>query len=154
MNVDHGYVGAKDRFDWIPGAKDAIRAASTAGWLVFVVTNQSGIARGLYSEADFVALTAWMIDQAAAAGGTIHDVRYCPFHPEAPLQAYRRASDWRKPEPGMILDLLRSWRLDPAGCVLIGDQPSDLAAAAAAGIAGHLFPGGNLAEFVRPLLRL
>jgi D,D-heptose 1,7-bisphosphate phosphatase len=152
INLDHGWVGTRERFTFVAGALRAIRAASDAGWHVFVVTNQSGIARGHYDEAQFAALCAWMSDQVRGAGGTIDDLRYCPYHPEAPLEAYRRVSDWRKPGPGMLLDLIERWRLDPANCLLIGDQPSDLAAAAAAGIPGHLFPGGNLAEFTAPLL--
>jgi D-glycero-D-manno-heptose 1,7-bisphosphate phosphatase len=152
INVDHGWVGTPDRFTFVPGALATIRAASDAGWHVFVATNQSGIARGLYDEAQFMSLHAWMSDQIRAAGGTIDDVRYCPFHPEAPLEAYKRISDWRKPGPGMLLDLLARWQLDPARCLLIGDQASDLAAAAAAGIPGHLFPGGDLSEFALPLL--
>ena len=99
-----------------------------------------------------LALHAWMTDEVRRAGGTIDDIRYCPYHPEAPLAAYRRASDWRKPAPGMLLDLLRAWRLDPAGCVLIGDQPSDLAAAAAAGVRGITFAGGSLLTAVRSVL--
>jgi D-glycero-D-manno-heptose 1,7-bisphosphate phosphatase len=152
INVDHGYVGTPDRFDFIPGALKTIRAATEAGWHVFVVTNQSGIARGLYDEAQFAALMDWVNDQVRAAGGTIDDVRSCPTHPEAPLAAYRRESDWRKPGPGMLLDLLARWELDPARCLLIGDQETDLAAAAAAGVTGHLFPGGDLADFAAPLL--
>jgi D-glycero-D-manno-heptose 1,7-bisphosphate phosphatase len=154
INIDHGWVGTRDRFDFIPGAIETIRAATAAGWLVFVATNQSGIARGLYTEADFQALTAWMIGEIAAKGGRIDDLRHCPYHPEAVIPAYRKHSDRRKPAPGMLLDLLAKWQLDPADCLLIGDQPTDLAAATAAGIAGHLFPGGNLADFALPLLNL
>jgi len=152
LNVDHGHVGTRERFEWMPGALDAIRCATQAGWHVFVVTNQSGVARGYYDEAAVRALLDWMADEARRAGGTIDDARYCPFHEAAPVEAYRRASEWRKPAPGMLLDLIRAWELDPARCVMIGDQPSDMAAAAAAGTAGHLFSGGNLLEFVRPIL--
>jgi D-glycero-D-manno-heptose 1,7-bisphosphate phosphatase len=152
LNVDHGWVGTRERFEWMPGAREAIRLATVRGWHVFVVTNQSGVARGHYDEAAVQALHAWMADEVRAAGGTIDDLRYCPFHPEAPLAQYRRDSDWRKPAPGMILDIMRAWRLDPARCVLVGDKPIDMAAAAAAGIAGRLFPGGDLAAFVAPLL--
>ncbi len=151
-NVDHGWVGTVERFEWIPGAKAAIRMAHARGWHVFIVTNQAGVARGLYDEAAVQALHAWMQDEALRAGGTIDDFRYCPFHPEAVIPAYQRVSSWRKPAPGMILDLLRAWRLDPARCMLIGDRQTDMAAAAAAGVAGRLFPGGDLAEFVRPIL--
>lgn len=152
INIDHGWVGSRDRFEWMPGAKDAVRLATSRGWHVFVVTNQSGIARGRYDEAALAALHGWMADELRAAGGTIDDIRYCPYHPEAALPQWRRASDWRKPAPGMLLDLMRAWELTPARCLLVGDQPTDIAAAAAAGIAGHLFAGGNLAEFVAPLL--
>ena len=83
INIDHGYVGTRDRFEWMPGAREAIRAATDAGWHVFVVTNQSGVARGHYDEAAVTALHGWMIDEVRRAGGTIDDIRYCPFHPDA-----------------------------------------------------------------------
>jgi len=148
INHDHGYVGSIDRFDWTKTARAAIRAASDAGWHVFVVTNQSGVARGLFDEAAVRSVLDWMADEVRRAGGTIDDARYCPYHPEASVAAYRRDSDWRKPAPGMLRDLLRAWELDPAACVLIGDQPTDLQAAAAAGMPGHLFPGGDLHALV------
>jgi D,D-heptose 1,7-bisphosphate phosphatase len=152
VNVDHGWVGTRDRFEWSPGARESIRATTEAGWHVFVVTNQSGVARGHYDEAAVAALHAWMTDEVRRAGGTIDDIRYCPFHEDAFVPAYRRASDWRKPAPGMLLDLMRAWELDPARCVLIGDQPSDMAAAAAAGIAARRYEGGDLAELARQIL--
>ena len=152
INHDHGWVGTRERFAFIDGAIDAICRASDAGWHVFVVTNQSGIGRGLYGEADFAALMDWVTGEVRAAGGTIDDVRACPFHPQAPLAAYRQESAWRKPRPGMVLDLLERWQLDASHCVMVGDRQSDMDAAAAAGVAGHLFPGGNLDEFVARLL--
>ena len=152
LNHDHGYVGFRERFDWMEGAGDAVRLATSRGWHVFVVSNQSGVARGHYTEQDVTGLMGWIAGQVRGQGGTIDDVRTCPFHPDGSVAAYRRASDWRKPAPGMILDLIRAWQLDPGRCLLVGDQPTDLAAAAAAGIAGHLFPGGNLRDFVAPRL--
>jgi D-glycero-D-manno-heptose 1,7-bisphosphate phosphatase len=152
LNVDHGYVGSRDRFTWTDGALDALRLATEAGWHVFIVTNQSGVARGFYTEADVHALLDWMADQARAAGGTIDDVRFCPHHPEAKIAAYRQPHPWRKPEPGMLLDLMQAWEIDPTRAIMIGDQQTDMAAAQAAGIAGYLFPGGNLTEYLQPLL--
>jgi D,D-heptose 1,7-bisphosphate phosphatase len=151
INVDHGHVGSRDRFEWVPGALDAIGQATALGWHVFIVTNQSGVARGFYDEAGVRALLAWIADEARRHGGTIDDFRYCPFHPKAALPAFRALSDWRKPAPGMLRDLIRAWELDPARCVMIGDQPTDIQAAAAAGISGYLFPGGNLASFLRSI---
>lgn len=152
VNVDHGHVGSRERFEWMQGALDTIRHATRSGWHVFVVTNQSGVARGLYDQAMVRDLLEWMGDEARRHGGTIDDTRYCPFHPDATVPAFRAISDWRKPAPGMLLDLIRAWELDPARCVMIGDQATDLEAAAAAGIAGHLFPGENLLSFVGPIL--
>ncbi len=152
VNVDHGYVGSQDRFEWIAGAKATIARATRAGWHVFVVTNQSGVARGFYDEHAVQTLHGWMQVEAMQAGGVIDDIRYCPDHPDAVVPRYRGTSPWRKPAPGMILDLLRAWEVAPGRALLIGDQDTDLAAAAAAGITGHRFRGGDLDHFVAPLL--
>lgn len=152
INVDHGYVGTRSRFEWMPGALDAIRAATEAGWHVFVVTNQSGVARGLFDAPAVAALHGWMVDEIHRAGGNVDDIRTCPFHPEAAVARYRRVSGWRKPAPGMILDLIARWSLDPSRCVLVGDRPSDMQAANAAGVPGHLFQGGRLDTLIGRLL--
>ncbi len=152
INVDHGYVGSQDRFEWMQGARETIRHATRTGWRVFLVTNQSGVARGLYTEDDVRALLAWIAEQCRASGGRIDDFRYCPYHPDGVVEAYRRVSDWRKPAPGMLLDLIRAWDLDPGDCIMIGDQTSDLQAAERAGMRGYLFPGGDLLAFAQPIL--
>jgi D-glycero-D-manno-heptose 1,7-bisphosphate phosphatase len=154
LNVDHGYVGSQDRWEWVDGAREAVALATAHGWHVFVVTNQAGVARGLYGVPEVDALLIWLADELRRAGGTLDDWRYCPYHSEAKVDAYRRDHDWRKPAPGMILDLLKTWELDPRRCIMVGDKDTDMQAAAAAGIAGHLFPGGNLLEFIKPLLGL
>ena len=152
LNVDHGHVGSRERFEWVDGALDAVRHATAAGWHVFIVTNQSGVARGYYDEAAVRSLLDWIGDQARVAGGTIDDARFCPYHPDGTVAAYRQAHPWRKPLPGMVLDLLRAWELDPNRAVMIGDRESDLQAAGAAGVAGYLFRDRNLLSFLRPIL--
>ncbi len=152
LNVDHGWVGTRDRFEWVPGAREAVHLAVTRGWHVFVVTNQSGVARGHYDEVAVQTLMRWVAGQLRQAGGTIDDWRYCPTHPEASVAEYRRASDWRKPGPGMLLDLIRAWELDPAQAVMIGDSDSDMQAAAASGVRAVRFNGGDLAALADPLV--
>ncbi len=149
LNVDHGHVGSIDRFEWMPGAREAIARVNRTGRYAFIVTNQAGIGKGKYTEADYRAVRAHMASELARAGAHIDDERFCPDHPDAVIAAHRRTSDWRKPGPGMLRDLMRRWPIDPGRSFMIGDKPSDMEAAKAAGIARHLFTGGNLDVFIR-----
>lgn len=136
LNLDHGYTYDIATFQWAPGAREAVRLANARGLYAFVVTNQSGVARGLYTEADVRRLHAHMQADLAGIGAHIDDFRFCPHHVDAKVAAYSCDCAWRKPAPGMILDLLAHWRIDRERSLLIGDKDSDLAAAAAAGVRG------------------
>lgn len=149
INVDHGYVHRWEDFQWIDGAKEAIGAFNRAGWLVIVVTNQSGIGRGYYAEADMHALHARMVEDLAASGGRIDAIYFAPQHPEAPLETYRHPDPPdRKPNPGMLLKAFAEHPIDRERSIMVGDKPADLEAAMRAGVRGMLFAGGDLAEFL------
>ncbi len=152
LNVDHGYVHDWNAFEWIPGAREAIRMANDRGYFVCVVTNQAGVARGYYDETAIATLHAKMNEDLATVGAHINHFEYCPHHPAAVRPEYRQDCARRKPNPGMILSFLRAWQLVPGDCVMIGDKDIDMMAAQAAGVPCHLFKGGNLRDFVSPLL--
>jgi D-glycero-D-manno-heptose 1,7-bisphosphate phosphatase len=148
LNVDHNYVHRPDQFEWMPGAREAIRLCNDRGYLVFVVTNQAGVAHGYYDEDTVRKLHRWMASELAPLGAHIEAFEFCPHHPEGKVDAYRKLCDRRKPGPGMIRDLLAGWTVDPARSFLVGDRSTDVEAATAAGIAGHVYSGGDLREFV------
>ncbi len=153
LNEDVAYAYRPDQIRWVEGAMAAVRAVNDAGLYAFVATNQSGVARGYYTEADVVALHDWMnAELGRLAGAHIDAFVYSPFHPEGALEAYRRDSACRKPKPGMILELLARFPVDPARTVMIGDNHTDVAAALAAGVEGFLFEGGSVLAALAPVL--
>lgn len=149
LNEDQGYVHRWEDFRWIPGAREAVAAFNRAGWLVIVVTNQSGVGRGYYTEDDVHALHARMRSDLAEAGAHIDAFYHAPQHPEAEQEAYRHPDPpLRKPNPGMILQALADWPIDRNASLLVGDKPTDLEAASRAGVRGVLFEGGDLRAFL------
>lgn len=151
LNADKGYTYRREDFAWMPGAMEAVRHFNEQGYYVFVVTNQSGVARGYYREEDVQTLHRWMNEELAARGAHIDGFYYCPHHPDKGEAPYRQACQCRKPEPGLIRRAMEEWNVDKARSLLIGDKASDIQAAQAAGIAGHLFDGADLYGFVREI---
>lgn len=152
LNHDSGYTFETHKLEWIEGAREAVKAVNDAGYFAFVITNQSGVARGYYEEHHVVTLHRWMAEQMAEVGAHIDAFEYCPDHPDGTVARYSRVSDRRKPAPGMITDLANRFPIDMTRSMVFGDKDSDMEAARAAGVAGHLFEGGNLETFVKQRL--
>jgi len=149
LNVDHGYAYDPEQLSWMPGARAAVRRVNEAGAVAVVATNQSGIGRGYYTEADMQAFHAEMLRQLAAGGARIDAIYFCPFHEAAAEDRYRVADHPdRKPNPGMLLRALADFAVAPADAVMIGDKPSDLEAARRAGVRGVFYEGGDLDALV------
>lgn len=143
INVDKVHVYRKEDFEFTDGIFDLCRKYSDKGYIILIITNQAGIAKGLFTEEDFKKLTQWMTEQFRDRGIIISKVYHCPHHPDidGPCQC-------RKPAPGMILQGAKDFDLDISECVLIGDMDSDLEAGRRAGI-----PESNLHKFTLSLIR-
>lgn len=152
LNVDTGYIYRMESFIWIEGAKEAVRLLNQRGYWVFVVTNQSGVARGYCQEADVQRLHDWINEDLSRIDAHIDAFYYCPHHPEALIESYRQVCDCRKPAPGMILKAMREWPVNRSESFLIGNKEEDLAAADHAGVRSFLFRGSNLYQFVLSIL--
>ncbi|HWE46478.1 MAG TPA: HAD family hydrolase [Caulobacteraceae bacterium] len=150
--VDSGYPHRPEDLVFIPGAASAIRRLRHAGFRIVVITNQSGVARGLFSLAEMDAFHALMRGALAAEGAEIDALYACPYLPDAPVAEYSHPDHPdRKPNPGMILRAIEELDLDPDRSILIGDKDSDMEAARRAGVTGAKFRGGDLYAFVAML---
>ncbi len=141
INVDHGYVCRREDFCFIPGIFDLCTRAQELGYLIIVITNQSGIERGYYTEADYQAVTEHMVNEFSARGIRIADVFHCPF----------LSGPMRKPAPGMFLAARDKHQLDMAACVSVGDKQRDIEAAAAAGCTQNFLFQGNFQPIIQAL---
>lgn len=138
INQEIGYLSRVDQVQFLPGVFNLCRKAKELGYLLVIITNQAGIARGHYSENDFLALMDWMTARFSENGAPIDRVYYCPYHPEFGVGIYKRNSSDRKPEPGMLLQAAIELNLDLGQCILVGDRFTDIRAGASAGV-GLLF---------------
>lgn len=131
--IDHGYVGSVDRVEFIDGAPEAIARFNRAGLPVAVVTNQSGVARGLYGIDDVARVHQHIEAQLARYGARIDLFLYCPYHPAGTVEAFARTSDDRKPRPGMANTAASLLNLDLTASWVVGDRPEDIGLAKAVG---------------------
>ncbi|AOK15893.1 D,D-heptose 1,7-bisphosphate phosphatase [Burkholderia cepacia] len=134
INVDTGYLHRPEECRFVPGIFELVGAANRAGYRVLIVTNQSGVGRGYFSEEVFRSFTEWMIGEFKRRGLSIDGVYFCPHHPDAPLDAYRVACACRKPEPGMFLSARDEFDVDMHRSIMVGDSRTDIEAAHAGGV--------------------
>lgn len=142
INRDYGYVGSIERFDFLPGVIESLAELKASGYLTILVTNQSGIARGLYTIEDYQKLTDYMQGELAKSNAQFDGIYFCPHHVNAQIEEFRCDCVCRKPKPGMLLWARDEFDLDLAQSVMIGDHASDIEAAMQAEV-GHLILVGE-----------
>ncbi len=146
INVDHGYVNKIEDFEFKEEIFELLEVLQDIGFTLFVVTNQSGIARGYYSLEDFKKLTIYMLDEFKKRGIEIKEVAYCPHHPDITGEC-----SCRKPKPGMILDLANKYGVNLKESILIGDKQSDIEAALNAGVGTSYLVNKSLFDIIEQL---
>ena len=147
INKEINYLHKIEDFEFTHGCIDGLTKLQQQGYLLFVITNQAGIGRGYYTEADFEHLNQWMLTTLKASGIEITAVQYCPHHPEHGLGTYKLDCECRKPKTGMITPLIEKYNIDTTKSLLIGDKISDIDAGFQANIntlilveSGHPLP--------------
>lgn len=143
INIDNGYVHKPENFVFIGGIFDLCKRAEELGYIIIVITNQAGIARGYYAESDFHNLTNWMIAEFNKHNIKISSVYFCPYHPKYGIGKYKKESYDRKPNPGMLLKAATEYNIDLSLSILIGDKDIDIDAGRNAGIGSLYFLEGK-----------
>ncbi len=146
INKDKGYVHNWEDFEFIPGSIEGMLKLQNAGYALVIVTNQSGLARGYYSENQYQALSDKMCQHLAQHGVIINGIFHCPHHPEGSVPSLTKICDCRKPAPGLLIKAASQLNLDMSNSILIGDKQSDIDAAKAAGLGGAYWINSNTSE--------
>ena len=149
LNVDTGYLHEIEKLRWMPEAREAVKYVNDKGYLAIVITNQSGVARGMFGEEEVRKLHAYMNEELKGLGSHIDAFYYCPHHPEAAVPEYRRDCSCRKPKSGLIERACRDYPIDLGQSLMVGDSPRDVECGERAGVRGVLYKGGNLLEVLR-----
>jgi D-glycero-D-manno-heptose 1,7-bisphosphate phosphatase len=143
VNREIGYLFRPDQVVFTPGIFDLCRHAQALGYALIIITNQSGIARQLYSETDFHSVMDWMTEEFLRQNVRVDGYYFCPHHPEYGVGLYRKECEDRKPQPGMILKASADHNIDLKQSVLVGDRCSDIQAGTAAGIPNLILVRGT-----------
>jgi D-glycero-D-manno-heptose 1,7-bisphosphate phosphatase len=152
LTIDEGYSFEIEKFQWVSGAPLALNAFHQAGIPVFIVTNQGGIGRGLFTVDEMHLFHQHLQKMARSVGGEIQDIAYCPHHPLAVTKAMKTPCRCRKPEPGLLFDLADKWQLDLGRSVMVGDRNSDVEAGQRAGCHSYLFDGDDLNRLAQKII--
>ena len=148
LNVDTGYLHEQEKLQWMPEAQKAVKYVNDRGYLAIVITNQSGVARGMFGEEAVKALHAYMNESLGKIGAHLDALYYCPHHPEAAVPSYRQDCDCRKPKRGLIEQACRDFDIDLGHSLMVGDSPRDVECGRGAGVKGVLYEGGSLLELL------
>lgn len=151
LNVDVDYLYSREKFKWMPEAVNALTWLAERDYDLYVITNQSGIARGYYTIQDMQNLHSYMNDELKKHGVQIKNFYFCPHLKDGKVKEFAVECDCRKPKPGLIFQCMRENNLLPQNCFVIGDKPRDIESAEAAGVKGYLYDGGSLLEFVKKI---
>lgn len=138
INVEKNYLYKIEDFEFLPGVIEALKKLQDAGYLLIIISNQSGIGRGYYTEKDFKKLNDWMILTLKEQGVTINAVYYCPHLPDAKILKYRKDCNCRKPKLGLYNQAIKEYDLDLSQCYAIGDKIRDCAICEATDCKGFL----------------
>ena len=152
LNVDTGYLHEKEKLQWMPGAREAVKYVNDMGYLAIVITNQSGVARGMFGEQAVNELHAYMNEELGKIGAHLDGFYYCPHHPEATVPEYRRDCDCRKPKSGLIDKACKDFAIDLEHSLMVGDSPRDVECGEGAGVRGILYQGESLLELVKKFI--
>lgn len=153
-NIKNGYIGYVNDFKWIPGAKKSIKLLKEKNFKIVIVTNQSGIARGYFSNKDVYKLHRYLKEDLKEFGTKIDKIYFCPYHKDGIIKKYKKKSSLRKPGIGMFLKASKIWNIDKKKSFMIGDQKTDMIFAKRAKIKGYLFKEKNLYKFIKKKIYL
>ena len=148
INKEKGYLYKIDDFEWIEGAKESIKYLNDNGYYVFVVTNQSGSAKGYYNEKDVISLHNYINNELKSINAHIDEFFISPYHPDN-TKDYSNLAHLRKPDTGMLESAATKWPIDKSKSFLIGDKDTDIECAENFLIRGHLYNSGNLLKFIK-----